>query len=266
MRLLLDDTFATSTFTVPIVARWVTPAEGLDVSLVQGLTAAQIDRGDAALVPAAAIVALTQSHLVEPRIAVIAAGSGAVAMRTPVRPDEVTTTPVRLYDAHGAELLARALLRPFYGIEPTIWIRDDDASEAMQAQVVIVEGAEALREPEGGYSEDLSRAWFIWTAMAVVSHVLLIPRESAPAERKSLIEVLSAAKQEGLARRREWRTALAEREGVARDRAGAFWAAQRLELDEESRQALRELLKRGSRQGPIPFTTQIPFADGADRP
>ena len=116
-------------------------------------------------------------------VAVIADGNGAIAMRTPVRPDEVEATPVRLLDTSGiAELLARATLRPFYGIEPTGWVRDGDSPEAARAEVVIVEGAEALREPEAGFSEDLSRAWFILTAQPVVSHVLLVPRALPPAD------------------------------------------------------------------------------------
>ena len=52
-------------------------------------------------------------------------GAGAVAMRTPVRPDAIGTTPVRLFDtSSGAELLARATLTPFYGIDPASWVRN----------------------------------------------------------------------------------------------------------------------------------------------
>ena len=127
-------------------------------------------------------------------------------MRTPVRPDEVESTPVRLLDTSGiAELLARATLRPFYGIEPTAWVRASDSPEAARAEVVIVEGAEALREPEAGFSEDLSRAWFILTAQPAVSHLLLVPSALRPADLTSVLTFLAAAKTAGLARRREWR-------------------------------------------------------------
>ena len=53
---------------------------------------------------------------------------------------------------------------------------------------------------------------------------------------------LDAARTEGLARRREWRPQLADREGVGRDRASAFWAAQRLKLELADRRALLDLL------------------------
>ncbi len=195
----------------------------------------------------------------------IADGNGAIAMRTPVRPDEVEATPVRLLETSGvAELLARATLRPFYGIEPTSWVRDGDAPEAARAEVVIVEGAEALREPEAGFSEDLSRAWFILTAQPVVSHVLLVPRALPPADLcRTLLTFLDAARTEGLARRREWRPQLADREGVGRDRASAFWAAQRLKLEPADRQALLDLLGKGSRGTSSPPPANVTFIDGA---
>jgi hypothetical protein len=42
-------------------------------------------------------------------------GSAPIAMRTPVRPDGVETTVVRMLDAGPtAELLIRALLRPYF--------------------------------------------------------------------------------------------------------------------------------------------------------
>jgi predicted solute-binding protein len=185
-------------------------------------------------------------------------------MRTPVRPDEVEATPVRLLETSGvAELLARATLRPFYGVEPTRWVRDGDSADAARAQVVIVEGSEALREPEAGFSEDLSRAWFILTSQPVVSHVLLIPRAVSPVDSADIVAFLDAARREGLARRRDWRPPLADREGVGRDRASAFWAAQRLSLDEADRRALLDLLHKGSRGTSNAAPTNVTFIDGA---
>jgi hypothetical protein len=263
VRVLIEDTFATSTYTVPLTFGWVTPPAGLEVELIHGLSGEQIGESEMALAPSAAIAQLQRSHQVEPVVAVVAAGVGAVAMRTPVRPDEIDATPVRLLDAADAELLARATLRPFYGIKATAWL-ENDSPGASHAQVVVVAGAEALREPEAGYGEDLTRAWFILTALPVVSHVLLLPRQLSADERQSIVAFFEAARDAGLSRRREWRTALADREGIPRDRAGAFWAAQRLTLDEADRQALRELLTRGTRDGFAPRTTSVPFTDGAD--
>jgi hypothetical protein len=196
---------------------------------------------------------------------VIADGNGAIAMRAPVRPDEVEATPVRLLDASGvAELLARATLRPFYGIEPTGWVREGNSPEAARAEVVIVEGAEALREPEAGFSEDLSRAWFILTAQPVISHVLLVPRALPAADLTNVLTFLDAARTEGLARRREWRPELADHEGVDRERASAFWAAQRLKMEPADRQPLLDLLHKGSRGTSEPAPANVVFISGDD--
>lgn len=237
------------------------PPSVLTVELVPGLTASEVSEGDAAFAPTFVLLTLNSSHGVVAEVAVVADGVGAAAMRTPVRPDEVEATPIRLLDAYGAELLARATLKPFYGIEPTAWLHDGGPNAA-RAEVVIVEGAEALREPEAGFCEDLSRAWFILTAQPVVSHVLLLPKEFSPEQQQAILEFLTVAKTEGLARRREWRVALADREGIARDRAGAFWAAQRLELQEADRQALRTLLKQGAAGLPHVGMANVTFMEG----
>lgn len=126
-----------------------------------------------------------------------------------------------------AEWLARALLRPLYGIEVTRWITEDNDPDVARAEVVIVEGSEALREPEGGFSEDLVRAWYILHNQFVVSHVLLLPRETAPDDAALVLNFLAAARDAGLATRRDGRSALAEREGIESARAGAFCRSRR---------------------------------------
>ena len=236
MRLLIDETFATATYTVPIASGWVSPPDGITVEIANRLSTDSTSEEHIVLAPASEILRLQQTHQVAAGVAVVADANGAIAMRTPVRPDEVEATPVRLLDTSGiAELLARATLKPFYGIEPTSWVRDGDSPEAAHAEVVIVEGAEALREPEAGFSEDLSRAWFILTAQPVVSHVLLVPRALPLVLLQETLTFLDAARTEGVARRPEWRPQLADREGVGRDRASAFWAAQRLKLEPADR-------------------------------
>ena len=246
LRLLIDNTLATETVSIPITSGWL-PTSGFTVELAPRLGADAVSSDDVALVPSSELLHLRQSHVVHPEIAVVADASAAVAMRVPVRPDAVESTPIRLLNTSGtAELLARATVPPFYGIDPTGWIRDDDASEAARAEVIVVEGAEALREPEAGFSEDLGRAWFILTAQPFVSHVLLVPRELSAADRVRVIQFLGAARDEGLARRRQWRPALADRDGISRDRANAFWAAQRLAFGDGDRQALLELFQRGT--------------------
>jgi hypothetical protein len=264
VRLLIDDTFATATYTVPIDSGWVSPPQEITAEIANRSTLHSAPEESILLAPASEILRLQESHEIAGYVAVIADGNGAIAMRTPVRPDEVEATPVRLLDTSGvAELLARATLRPFYGIEPTSWVRDGDSAEAARAEVVIVEGSEALREPEAGFSEDLSRAWFILTAQPVVSHLLLVPRALPPSDLANVLTFLDAARTDALARRRDWRPRLADREGVGRDRASAFWVAQRLKLEAADRRALLDLLGRGSRGTSNPPPANVRFIDGA---
>ncbi len=264
-RLLVDDTFATAALTTPITAGWVDARANLEVRLEPGLTATGVGADDLALIASAEVLRLQGSHEVVSDVAVVADAVGAVAMRTPVRPDEVESTPVRLVDAGAtAELLARATLAPFYGIEATRWLLGDELAAA-EAEVVIVEGAEALREQEAGFSEDLVRAWYILTEQSFVSHVLIAPRTTPAEELQRYEDFLEAVRATGLERRREWRAPLADREGVGRDRAYTYWAAQRLTLKEGDRRALLDLLGRGGRGSPYPAPTHIQFRDGTGR-
>ena len=262
MHLLIDDTFATAAYTIPITSEWVSPPDGITVEMANRPAPDAATEESVLLAPASEILRLQQTHEIAGDIAVIADGNGAIAMRTPVRPDEVETTPVRLIETSGvAELLARATLKPFYGIEPTSWVRDGNSAEAVRAEAVIVEGAEALREPEAGFSEDLSRAWFILTAQPVISHVLLVPRALPRADLTNVLTFLAAAKADGLARRKDWRPQLADREGVDRDRASAFWTAQRLKMELADRRALIDLLGKGSRGTSDPPPANVRFRD-----
>ena len=263
MRLLIDDAFATKIYTVALASGWLSAPDGVDVSLAQRLSGDDVATDDAALIPSSELRKLHATHDAIPAVAVIADGVGAVAMRTPTRPDEIEATPVRLLDASGgAEMLARATLQPFYGITPTDWIRDDTTPGAALAEVVIVEGAEALREPEGGFSEDLSRAWFILTALPVVSHVLDVPRDLPDQESRQIGQFLAAARALGTERRRDWRPQLAAREGIGRDRASAFWAAQRLSMGPDDRRALLDLLAQGSRGTSTPSPLNVRLREG----
>jgi len=262
-RLLIDDTFATATFTTPITAGGIEAPASIEGAIGPGLSSAHKDANDVALIASAEGLRLQESHDVVSDVAVVADAVGALAMRTPVRPDEVESTPVRLLDASGpAELLARATLASFYGIEAAGWVRGDAGSAA---EVVIVEGAEALREAEAGFSEDLVRAWFILTAQPYVSHVLIAPRIMPTESLQSHVAFLDSIRTAGLERRREWRAAFADRHGVGRDPAYSFWAAQRLKLEEGDRRALLDLLGRGARGSPYPTPTHIQFRDGTGR-
>ncbi len=262
MRLLMHDTLAAAPFVVPLAEGWVTPVEGVAVEARGDLRAGEVGPEDAALLPSAEAALLTASHRVVPDAAVVAGAVGAVALRTPVRADEVEAGPVRLLGVSGAgELLARATLRPFYGIEPTGWARVDDDPGAAAAQAVVVEGAEALRPAEGGFAEDLCRAWLILSGLPAVTHVLLAPAEADRATLAPVLATLAALTQAAQERRREWRPALAERHGIPTDRFYALLAEQRLVLDAEDRRALLLLLQRGGRGSAYPPVAKLRFLD-----
>jgi predicted solute-binding protein len=264
MRLLIDETFVSGPYTAPIAAGWVAPPAGIDVVVKERLAAGDVGADDVALAPSSELLRLQRTHAVVTGVAVVADGSGAVAMRTPVRPDAIAATPVRLLDVSGtAELLARATLKPFYGIDATSWVREANASEAARAEVVIVEGAEALREPEAGFGEDLCRAWFILTDQSVVSHVLLAPRNLPPDRRHDVIAFLAAVRDVAHERRREWRPQLAARFGVGPDRASGLWTAQRLSLESRDQRSLLDLLARGAQGTTYPAPADVRFIDGA---
>ncbi|MEA2522828.1 MAG: chorismate dehydratase [Thermomicrobiales bacterium] len=256
MPIVIHDTLTTAPFLLPVTLNWVElplPVEGR-----AQLRGGDLSPEDVALIPAAEMAWLQESHLVVPDVALVATGEGAISMRVPVRPDEIDSTPVRLYDASGtAEILGRATLQPFYGITATAWTNDDSAD----AQVVIVEGAEALREPEAGLAEDLVRAWFILTAQPVVSHVLVAPKSldrAALAPALAAFDTLRATAHE---RRRDLRRELAEREGIDRDRLTRVYAAQRLSLEPEDRRALLMLLQRGNRGSTYPYVWDLAFLE-----
>ena len=264
MRLILHDTLATAPFVYPLAAGWLEPGADVEVEARSEVRGDTLGAEEMALAPAAEVAATQETHRVVPDVAVVAEAIGAVAMRTPVRPDDVERGPVRLWGTSGTgELLARATLRPFYGIEPTAWVRDDEA--AARAQAVIVEGAEALRPPETGFAEDLCRAWFILTGMPAVSHVLLAPDGADRAAVRPALATLDALRSVGHERRRELRRAVAETHGLDLDRLVPMLSALRLALADGDRRALLAFLQRGLRGSGYPPLGDVRFLEsGAD--
>jgi predicted solute-binding protein len=259
MRIVVHDTLVTTPFTHPHASGWVDL--GVEILANPVVRAQDLSPAVVGLIPSAEISLLSDSHLVVPEIAVISAGVGAIAMRVPVRPDEVAATPVRLYDVSGtAELLARATLQPFYGIHPVRWTSED----AADAQVVIVEGANAISEPEAGFSEDLCRAWFILTGQPVVTHVLVVPSAMPEIEIESAIETLRASRTLAHERRRDLKRELSEKLGIDRDRLTALFESQRYALEQDDRRALLMLLQRGNRGSTYPYSWEIKFRETPD--
>lgn len=256
MRIVLHDTLATAPYLLPHTLGWV--ESSLPIAAAKDLRGRDVAADEAALIPSAEVAHLQETHQVVPDVAVIAAGDGAIAMRVPVRPDEIESTPVRLYEASGtAEILARATLQPFYGITSTAW----SAGDAPEAQVVVVEGAEALRAPEAGLSEELTRAWFILTGQPVVSHILVVPRSLDRPAVAPIVEVLNALRATAHERRRDLRKHLADAEGIDRDRLARLFAAQRLSLEPADRRALLMLLQHGNHGSAYPYVWNLTYLE-----
>jgi predicted solute-binding protein len=265
LRLLIHDTLATVPVVEPIRQGWVDTGD-LEVVFDAALDAALVGPDDVALIPAGELCFLHGRVRVVPDFGVIADSEGPVGLRVPVRPDEVERTAVRLIDVSiTGELLARATLRPFFGIEATGWSRDDVAD----AQAVVIEGEATLLEPEGGFAEDLCRAWFIMTGQAVVLHVLVAP---AGTEREALgpvLAVLAATQGVSRNRRRDMRRPVAERAGVTVERINAFYERLFFALERDDVDSLRRMLREGTAGSPYPtpgLLDVLPFAAAEPEP
>jgi hypothetical protein len=255
-RLLLDETLATAALTGVITGALATlPMEAV---IVPGLTASSVGADDAALIAVGEFGFLQETHAVSPALAVVFDKHAPIKMRTPVRPDEVERTAVRLVDtSRTAELLARATLRPFYGIEATAYT-DDPAAEAA---VVIVEGPMALMPAEAGFDEDLARAWFILTSEALVSHVLVVP---AGLDAEGLARVVAAAQQlreTAEHQRRVIRGRTVEATGLDVEALKELATATRWTLGPKDRRALLLLLQLGNPGRDIaPYVSEVRYA------
>jgi predicted solute-binding protein len=256
MRLLLDESLATLPVAETIRAGLAAP--DLPVEIQAGLKAAGVGPTDAALINAGEYGALQETHQLLANLAVVFDKEGPVMMRTPVRPDEVEQTPIRLIDASSsAELLARATINSFFGIMPEGFLRED----VPDSQAVVVEGAMALTPAEAGFNEDLTRAWFILTSEAYVSHVLAIPIEATEQERAVLASAADALKATTIEHRREVRTRIVQSTGLDRDRLTTLFQATRWSLEPEDRRALLMLLQLGNKSRQAgPYVSKLQFA------
>ncbi|MBA2278470.1 MAG: hypothetical protein H0W06_11990 [Chloroflexia bacterium] len=244
MPVLIDEALVTAFLTIPLREGWIAADQ---VSARPRLAAVDVGPSDAALLPAGDVTELATTHAIVPEVALVCDGVGAVAMRTPVRPDGIEATPVRLYDvSRTAELLMRATLRPFFGITAAGFVDHDAAEGAAEAQVVVVEGAEALRQPEAGFQDDLCRAWFILTGLRLVSHVLVVPLEADDDDVAVVIRQLRGVIEVGVERRREVRVALAADSELDRDRLVDLTSRLRFTLEQADRESLHMLIARGS--------------------
>jgi len=245
MTILIDDTLATAQIAVPFSEGWLEST--VETITRPNLRASDVGRNDVALLPVPEATLLTESHVIAPEVAIVFDGIGPIAMRTPIRPDGVEETIVRLLDAGPtAEVVMRALLRPYFGITATRFASSDDDPRAAEAQVVVVDGATGLEQPESGFQDDLARAWFILTGQALVSHVTVVGVEALARGAEREIETLRSAAALGVERRRDVRGIVAGRWAVDRDALAEFSNRVRFSLTPEDRQSVQSLVARGT--------------------
>jgi hypothetical protein len=242
MTILIDDTLATAFLTLPIREGWIEDAGGFEIR--PGLRAEDITADDIALLPLPEATLLTQTHAIDRSVAIVHDGAGMVAMRTPVRPDEIEETPVYLRDVGASgEVLVRALLRPYFGIEATELLRDEPPADAA---VVVTEGAAALVPVESGFREDLARSWFIMTGNAYVSHVTVVGVAALARNPDAELARLVQARETGWERRRDVRVAIREAQGVDPGLLSEVTGRMRFALAPEDQEPARALVERGA--------------------
>ena len=248
MTLFVDHNLMTGMISLPFREGWL--QHDLDVQVVPHLTADRVGRGDVALISVAESSRLVDTHVIDPAFGVAAgtdpeAAIGSIVMRTPVRPDGVEETPIRMIDTTPtAELLIRALLQPFFGITASAFVYDAADPLASEAQVVLLDGPRGLTDADHGYQEDLVRAWFVLTGMPVVYAVCAIGVDADGGRRE--LDLLRQALANGLERRRDVRGILAgEDDAVDRVRLATMTNGLRYELSAADISSAGNLLARG---------------------
>lgn len=246
MVLLIDDTFGSAMLATPFAEGWV--ETGADVELREHLPASAVGPADVALVSAGEATLLAESHVLVSDVAIVMDGTGAIVMRTPVRADEVDDVVIRLSNTGAtAELLTRALIRPYFGITAKAMVASDDAPEAAEADVVILDDANGLLQPEAGFQDDLVRGWFVFTGQAVVSHVVVIGVEALARGAETELSALQQAVAAAAERKRDIRSAMAKRWSIEdRDRLAEVTNRQRFSLTADDRNSLANLVARGT--------------------
>lgn len=252
MTILLDDALLTAPFRVPLIEGWI--ETDILFELRAGLRAEDVGPGDIALIASPESTLLATTHIVASEVAVVVEGISPIVMRTAVRPDEVEETLIRLLNVSGTgEMLIRALLKPFFGITASSaqFITSDDDPRAASAEVVVLEGLDALMEPESGFQSDLAQAWYILTGSYFVSHVVVIGLEAqARGQADPALAVLRAAAEISIERRREMRTIMAGGSDVGdaadRERLAEMTNSLSFTLDADDQRSLLNMIARGS--------------------
>ena len=245
MTLRIEQSLITAPIWIPIREGWI--ETDVDIDIREGLTRQDIGPGDVALVPGPVTPGLGTTHFIDPSIAIVVEKVSPIVMRTPVRPDGVEETPIRMLETGAtADVLLRALLRPYFGITASHFVTDDSDPAAAEAQVVVVDGILGLMEPEAGFQEDLAKAWFVLTGEAVVHAVTVVGVEAEARGAIAELDLLRNAAAMGRERRRDVRGIIAGEEEIDRDKLVAITNGMRFEMTPEDRQSLRNLMARGT--------------------
>ncbi len=246
---LIDDSLTTAVFSYPVAQGWVVP-KGLEV--VPGLTAEMVAaRNTCALIGSVEAALLLDRFAVVTDVALVSHHTGDIRLWTANRPDEVEHATVSLNGvSRTAEALARATIFHFFGIDVIGWDR-----RAPEGEVVVREGAAALRPVESGYLNDLVRAWFILSGAPLATHVLVVPRELAEQGTRALqpvIKALDASFYVATERRRQLRRDLEAAFGLDRDQLVEFQTDQTVTLSKTARKGWLDLIRRVGRAMHLP--------------
>ncbi len=254
---LVDDNLTTGLIAETIRNGWIDDADSFE--LVSGLTAETVaDRGACALLDGVEALRLADRFTVATDVGLVSWHSGAIALLTPTRPDEVDDVMVELNGVSPtAEAIARATIARFFGMTLRGFRRGDETGG-----VSVREHQDAILEIESGVLTDLVRAWFILSGLPVVTHAMVVPNdliERAPDTVRTLVTGLGEAAQTGVKRRREIRRNMHSLYPVDRDQLVTFHNEQTISLSKTARKGWLDLVRRVGRAMSLPQPEAINF-------
>jgi hypothetical protein len=216
-------------------------------------------RGICALVGGVDACLLSDRFTVITDVALASWHAGAVALWTPVRPDEINNVPVALNGvSRTPAAVARATIARFFGITVSGWERGESSGEAVVREH---EGA-FLEEVEPAVLNDLVRSWFILSGLPLATHLLVAPKEllnEDPNSVTAVIDGLKAAASVGVSRRREIRRNMHTQFPGDRDQLVAFHNEQTFTLTKTVRKGWLDLIRRVGHAMNLPTPESVTF-------
>lgn len=258
----------------------------VEVRTVPALRAETVqDHPSAMLLIASAEYAILQAtHVVSAEFAISGTHRSAVVLVSDRPFDRVEAPRVEFEGgSRAAELLARATLWRYFGIQPALFVRDgvatvpspppeqvtatepdEEPGAAPGTQVLRVldgtAGLKALGDLPPDRAADLGRAWYIMTGLPPVSHLLLVPRalvEQLPGAYAATIESFTSGLASAHERRRELSRAFAERCVIPHEVARDFGADIRWKFDAEIHKSVVQLFNRGAWGMNLPLVRKL---------